>query len=371
MMQYSLLLAAAAAVSALPQSTVTQVTGKSAAAQWTQAQFKNLIAFGDSYTDESRLGYFINHHGQPPPVGYLGPESLDASDGGRIWARYVVQYTQQNTQLYNYAVSGAVCSNEITPRYFAYAGIDFPDLNGYEVPAFLADKKNDTNSATGKKLFTTNINKDNTVYAIWDGTNDLGYYAFVDDEEVPGATLTDYMDCIFNQVDQLYAHGGRYFVLMDIVPLYLAGEYANASFDGAGPNQYWPDKPTTNLTAISERMRLEVNTVNAIYQYRTPFELLVADRYPGANFALYDTYSLFLDIHNNPTKFLNGTTPLMVNGYYHHCSVTGGSCNATGDPDSYMWYDELHPSEQTQRWVAKEFVKTINGKGDYATYYSQ
>lgn len=126
------------------------------------------------------------------------------------------------------------------------------------------------NSATNQTLFTTPLEADNTVYAIWDGTNDLGYYTFVDDEEAPGATINDYVSCIFNQVDKLYAAGGRYFVLMNLAPLYINGEYGNYSFEGAGPNQYWPDKPTANLTAISERMRIQVTDANAIYQYRTP-----------------------------------------------------------------------------------------------------
>jgi len=38
--------------------------------------------------------------------------------------------------------------------------------------------------------------------------------------------------------------------------------------------------------------------------------------------------------------------------------------------DSYMWYDELHPSEQTSRIVAKEFVGVLNRESKYAKYYS-
>lgn len=161
-------------------------------------------------------------------------QSFSTADGGRIWARYVVQYTNQNTQLYNYAVSGAVCSNQITPRYFSYVGIDFPDLAGYEVPAFLADKKSNVNVATGKALFKPALTKDNTVYAIWDGTNDLGNHAFIDDQELPGNGISDYLDCIFDQIDSLYSHGGRYFVVMNVVPLYLAAMYGNATTDGTG-----------------------------------------------------------------------------------------------------------------------------------------
>ena len=33
-----------------------------------------------------------------------------------------------------------------------------------------------------------------------------------------------------------------------------------------------------------------------------------------------------------------------------------------------MWYDELHPSEQTGRVVAREFEQTIKGVSKWATY---
>jgi phospholipase/lecithinase/hemolysin len=94
------------------------------ASSWSVSQFESFIVFGDSYTDESRLGYFISHNGSAPPPGTLLPESFSAADGGRVWPRYVIQYTGETVNgqwdprmtLYNYAVSGAVCSNEITPR---------------------------------------------------------------------------------------------------------------------------------------------------------------------------------------------------------------------------------------------------------------
>jgi hypothetical protein len=36
---------------------------------WQAQKFKTLVTFGDSYTDENRLGYFISHNGSAPPVG--------------------------------------------------------------------------------------------------------------------------------------------------------------------------------------------------------------------------------------------------------------------------------------------------------------
>ena len=108
--------AAAAAVRAAPVST------------WSVSNFNSLITFGDSYTDENRLNYFGGSNGSAPPPGTFLPESFSTPGGGRTWPRYVVQYTGQTSNgqwdpqitLYNYAVSGAVCSNNITPRYVGW-----------------------------------------------------------------------------------------------------------------------------------------------------------------------------------------------------------------------------------------------------------
>jgi len=40
---------------------------------WNLANFSSLVAFGDSYTDDSRLGYFISNAGQAPPLGWVDP----------------------------------------------------------------------------------------------------------------------------------------------------------------------------------------------------------------------------------------------------------------------------------------------------------
>jgi phospholipase/lecithinase/hemolysin len=37
---------------------------------WNLKNFKTLVTFGDSYTDENRLSYFIRHNGSAPPVGW-------------------------------------------------------------------------------------------------------------------------------------------------------------------------------------------------------------------------------------------------------------------------------------------------------------
>jgi hypothetical protein len=50
-----------------------------AAQAWKEGKFKTLVTFGDSYTDENRLGYFIQNNGTAPPVGWEQPVVCNSS----------------------------------------------------------------------------------------------------------------------------------------------------------------------------------------------------------------------------------------------------------------------------------------------------
>lgn len=108
----------------LVTSVLTFSVPKRQSSVWNVANFKSLITFGDSYTDENRLSYILGNNGTLPAPGTYFPEGLNTASGGRTWPRFTVQYTGTTTNgiwipqvdLYDYAVSGAVCSNNITPR---------------------------------------------------------------------------------------------------------------------------------------------------------------------------------------------------------------------------------------------------------------
>src|ERR1700760_4484440 len=40
---------------------------------WSLKDFKALVTFGDSYTDESRAAYFASNLGKAPPTGWVEP----------------------------------------------------------------------------------------------------------------------------------------------------------------------------------------------------------------------------------------------------------------------------------------------------------
>lgn len=75
------------------------------------------------------------------------------------------------------------------------------------------------------------------------------------------------------------------------------------------------------------------------------------------------------DIYNNPAAYLNGTAPLNVTGTVHQCDASGQQCTDSDSPDSFLWYDALHPSEQTDRVIAREFVGVVKGGSKWATYW--
>ncbi|KAF2243047.1 carbohydrate esterase family 16 protein [Trematosphaeria pertusa] len=329
---------------------------------WQAKDFKTLVAFGDSYTDENRLGYFINHDGSAPPVGWDQPVGLKTASGGLSWARYASIYSK--TSLYNYAVSGAVCSNQVTPRYFSAINAPFPDIAGYELPAFVADSKYKSPNGTA---FFSGKSRD-TAYTIWIGTNDLGNDAFLTDSQAKGKTLKDYTDCVYDTVGKLYKNGGRYFVLMNLAPLQILPQYATPENGGVNATRYYADKGP-NITEISWRMYEAVTTVNEVFRYRTPFETDVADAWPGIKIANFDVNALMTDIWNHPADYLNGTAPLNVTGWINRCTLDGTNCVEQPSKDSYEWYDELHPSEQTSRVVAREFVNVLGGESKWATYW--
>lgn len=100
------------------------------------------------------------------------------ASGGLAWGQFVAQST--GAAYFDYAVSGATCSNDIVARYLAGINRTFPAVLEDELPSFVADIQFETLYA--------NRTAENTVYALWIGTNDLGYGALLTDSQAPGVS---------------------------------------------------------------------------------------------------------------------------------------------------------------------------------------
>lgn len=121
--------------------------------------------------------------------------------------------------------------------------------------------------------------------------------------------------------------------------------------------------------------------------------------------ASFDTYGLFMDMYNNPGAYLNGTGPANVTGSVVSCVVQPGESGADvstctvvegeGLRDGYLWfafsplgfsgtekcmdilcsriyrYNDLHPSQQANRVVAREITAVLKGEQNrWTTWWS-
>ncbi|KAI6044598.1 carbohydrate esterase family 16 protein [Pisolithus marmoratus] len=253
-------------------------------------QIKNLVTFGDSYTDSS---YYPSY------------------DGGYSWPTYVAGYGPFN--LYGFARTGATCSNDLTYR-------PFPPLAEYQLPDYLNATRNGT-------IPPSSILPDETVYAIWIGTNDVGANALLTQGVgvKKGVSIVEVRKCVVDVVRKLYESGAKYFVVMNLIPLNLTPLYSPDSYT----NRYWTAPRNT--------------TEWSVFMHELPS---------------FDAFALFADMYTNPS-FINACV------FQPNESTTDpGACTVVEGPakDGYLWWDELHPSEQADRIVAREITAVMKGE---------
>ncbi|KAF7310354.1 Carbohydrate esterase family 16 protein [Mycena chlorophos] len=289
-------------------------------------QIKHLVTFGDSYTDVVLTG-----------------------DQGTAWPVYAADYA--HVALSPFARAGATCNNNLTFR-------PFPPVFGSQLPTYFDEVKNGT----------LHLPPEETIYTLWLGTNDLGVSALLTGSDAPSVSLVDVMECQMDWVKTLYASGARNFIFQNMIPLELTILYNVNSY----PNRYWAfERNTTEWSIFMTELTRSGNKLSELM-----LQALVPTLH-GAHLAIFDSHSLFQDMFDHPADYLNGTAPLNVTGCWDSClALPNGTleCDIVQDPaarDSFLFADELHPSEQADRIVAREMALTLGGKkSKWATWLS-
>jgi len=285
-------------------------------------QIRNLVTFGDSYTDVVSTG-----------------------DGGVAWPVFAA--ADGHFDLFPFARSGATCSNNLTAE-------PFPSLFESQLPLFFAEKANGS----------LKLNTEETIVTLWIGTNDVGRTALLTGQHAPGVTLVDVVDCAINWVSVMFTNGFRNFLFQNMIPLDKTILYSANSY----PNRYWTHP--RNTTEWNVFMGELVATGNELQRLKLA---ALAPSLKGAHLGIFDSHALFSDMIIHPQLYLNGTAPLNVTGAVRSCvfevnestTDTGDCTIATGtDIDSFVWFDELHPSVQTDRIVAREVTAAIQRQSD-------
>ncbi|OCH95459.1 GDSL lipase/acylhydrolase [Obba rivulosa] len=292
-------------------------------------QIKNLVTFGDSYTDVVSTG-----------------------DNGTAWPVYAAR--DGHFTLFPFARSGATCSQALTPR-------DFPPLFQSQLPAYFAEVAN----------HSIRVPPEETIYTLWLGTNDVGVGELITGGQTPGVTLVDTVGCQIDWAKTLYQSGARNFLFQAMLPLQHVVLYSADSY----PNRYWTlERNTTEWNVFMTEIVSSANKLQELMIQQ------LAPTLPGAHIGVFDSFGLFSDMIAHPASYLNGTAPLNVTGCIRSCvfkinestADTGDCTIAEGtDRDSFLWYDELHPSEQADRVVAREIAAAINRQSSqWTTWFS-
>lgn len=265
---------------------------------------------------------------------------MQTGDGGTAWPTYAAGYG--NFTLFPFAKAGASCSNNLTSTPFL-------SVAEGQVPLYLSEKN----------AGTIHVPPQETIYTLWIGTNDVGANAILTGHQAPGVTVVDTTACAVNWVKTLYQTGARNFLFQNMIPLQHTPMYSPNAY----PNRYWT--AARNTTEWSLTMTELVSSGNTLAK------LMLQDltpTLPGAHVGLFDSYALFTDMIAHPQNYLNGTAPLNVTDAINACifqvdEPTSGPADcttATGtDKDSFLWWDEVHPSEQADRVVAREITAAI------------
>ncbi|KIY68267.1 carbohydrate esterase family 16 protein, partial [Cylindrobasidium torrendii FP15055 ss-10] len=275
-----------------------------------------------------------------------------AADGGIQWPYYLGLYG--NYTIWNYAVGGAVCNESLTPLN------DRPDVASGQ-PAWFVEDHIASESETEKQRLL--LDPDSFVVIIFIGTNDVGIGSFITNDQAADVTLADLADCQVNAIRDMHRLGARHFILNALTPLHLTKLYSNSS----DPTIYWP-KPHDGEAWYKDMYNI-VHRLNRLLSDRV--SALNAEWRGNGEVQWFDTYALFEELYFNPALYFNGSVPANTTGHCHQCPdpddyrLCGiGDCTLD-ERDSYMFWDELHPSEQTGRNLAMEMHKKIGGQSRY------
>jgi len=181
------------------------------------------------------------------------------------------------------------------------------------------------------------------------------------------ASLVDVTECMVNWVSALHASGARNFLFQNMIPLQNVPLYAPVSY----PDRYWTaQRNTTEWSVFMTELVLSGNLLTKLMLQA------LAPTLPDSHIGIFDSHSLFSDMFAHPALYLNGTAPLNTTGAVNACvfklnESTGdaGDCTVAqgSDKDSFLWFDELHPSEQADRIVAREIAQVIEGHANQWT----
>ncbi len=285
-----------------------------------ELSYNRIIFFGDSLSDNGNLYNRLFGYVPESPPYYKGRFT-----NGETWAELVAAHFQKLYQVKseNYAVAGttAVFHNPFD-SYLPYTLGD--EIDNFLVRWFFDDK-------------------DKNLYIIWIGGNDY----IAGDSDVQQRTTT-VIKSIQTNIETLIAHGGKQFLLMNLPDL------AKSPAGKSSPNmQYISDLTTTHNKKLAD------------------LTITLKNKYPQINVQLFDVYSGFIELIQNPEKYnqlyqtqINNPHDACWKGGYRVRSMTDHQINELTAKIEAKLKAESHSqnsrSESSKKAIHEQAVKLAN-----------
>jgi phospholipase/lecithinase/hemolysin len=249
-----------------------------------QFPYDQVVTFGDSLLDNGNL-FALSGNAFPPAPYFQGRFS-----NGRVSAELLA--ARLGIPLDDHAYGGA-----FTDTHTVFDGTHPGNPNIPNAPGMQGELN---------AYLTTHPTVDpNALYIVWGGAND-----YLNGGQVnPGIPVTN----LTNEITTLAGHGGRYFLVPNLPNLGSLPATIGTPFS-SGLNQ---------LTAFHNQL-----LAGSLQTLQLSL--------PGDRFFLMDDNTLVADIQANPAAF--GFTD----------TVHAFTSNPVGDPNSYLFWDIVHPTEPGQ-----------------------
>ncbi|RSL42801.1 hypothetical protein CEP54_015348 [Fusarium duplospermum] len=303
-------------VGVLPCATAAPSFERSAHRGFNFDNIKNIVTFGDSWTDTR-----FNTSGVQPSISNPLGNTGKTSSNGKMWPIYLTtQYNQSSVLLYNMAVGGAV-----TDKHIVMTGPNDVDTQVHE--------KFEVYSSQRPGFFTPK----NTLYAIFIGINDI-YRTIndVDQEEKIIAIIARIRELTLD----LYQAGARQFLFISTPPQSL--------FPNNRPKDIVP-----KLEAASQSWNKK------LYKLVRQLDRKLAH----STFFFFDIVPLITAVTEDPSQFPE-------TAIYKSNAFCADYKSGTSVPDfksdtceynalEYMYIDGAHPTQGFHQILAKKISEQL------------
>jgi len=172
------------------EGSKTSITYFSNTKEFNYSKFTELVVFGDSLSSDGTNFFDMSYSGENSSFGDNWPIQLK---------------NLHNMTLWNFSVNGAVIDPDIVPRAIEYK-TTFRDEYRYFLEKMTKGRK-----------FADKWNGDNTLFALWLGTNDISNFNHT---EYPQPSINNVletiMDIYFTSIKGLYDVGARNFLFINV-----------------------------------------------------------------------------------------------------------------------------------------------------------